>query len=928
MTIKTRDVIGYVTLPRILPRLMDLLPDIRMFAGLIAQIFGNVRLLPPGHPFLAPAAYGHFGLKSVLAEAARNLKPELRNIDQYLIYTAFVLGIIILLAQFALVIMLLFVSAANAAIPFVSMFVTVNTPTDIGYLMLDRVFGIPGFFKSCYDPVINAMYSGPGGACYGFIAPNAFPTPFQRGLQALFKFYSNAMLIVALLIVVYYFFALLVESVGTGVPLGRRFQSFYTPIRLVLAVMLMLPLAYGYNTGQYMTLIIAKWGSSFATNSWLVFNNKTGDNPLGLQVQNLAAKPRTQDMTSVINFMYLVKACQAAYAIAYDGTIPIQPYFVPSAASGPVNATLMSSSSSFSSTLNLFKKSNISIVFGHQSADYSKYPGEVKPYCGQITIPVQSYTVTGVPDIYAVHFNFIRNLWYFDDLFTYGAKMAYIVKFADKLNGAPLPSTTIGWDAHNEAPAGTGFYVDLRLNRQAAFNADMNSAIATVRSTYNSQLAMDQAILNLGWGGAGLWFNKVASFNGAMTDAVFVMPTPTKYPLVMEFVRQKKSGQESGDSYKDRFSLTTSHKSSKSLSIDDFASGEGLNDPATDMNIASLLDVIYKTIANSETTAKPQMISNKSPLKAFVGFIFGETGLFDLMGNDEVFPLARMAMLGRSIIDKTIVMIGGGALLMGAGGLIGGLNEAAGGATAAVGDAILGMAMMSLSVGFILYYLIPFFPFIYFFMAVGRWVKAIFEAMVGVPLWALAHLRLGGDGIAGPAAAQGYLMLLEIALRPIFTLFGLLAALTVFAALAATLDTIFALLVYNVGGFDLTNLSSKPAASGFAETARESLDELFYTVFYAIILYMMAMACFKLIDLIPSKVMRYLGASVQTFGDRAGDPAENLVQYVAYAGHEIGDEMKGIVTGLSGGLGKAGGAGIKAARASSKMAEKMRDTNP
>ena len=61
-----------------------------------------------------------------------------------------------------------------------------------------------------------------------------------------------------------------------------------------------------------------------------------------------------------------------------------------------------------------------------------------------------------------------------------------------------------------------------------------------------------------------------------------------------------------------------------------------------------------------------------------------------------------------------------------------------------------------------LFYIIPFMPFIYFFFAVGTWVKAIFEAMVGVPLWALAHIRIDGQGLPGDAAMNGYYLLLEI----------------------------------------------------------------------------------------------------------------------------------------------------------------------
>ena len=63
--------------------------------------------------------------------------------------------------------------------------------------------------------------------------------------------------------------------------------------------------------------------------------------------------------------------------------------------------------------------------------------------------------------------------------------------------------------------------------------------------------------------------------------------------------------------------------------------------------------------------------------------------------------------------------------------------------------------MITLTVGFILYYILPFLPFLYFFFAASAWITAIFEAMIGVPLWALAHLRVDGEGIPGPGATSG-----------------------------------------------------------------------------------------------------------------------------------------------------------------------------
>lgn len=56
------------------------------------------------------------------------------------------------------------------------------------------------------------------------------------------------------------------------------------------------------------------------------------------------------------------------------------------------------------------------------------------------------------------------------------------------------------------------------------------------------------------------------------------------------------------------------------------------------------------------------------------------------------------------------------------------------------------IAGIALTVGVFLAYFLPIIPFMYFSFAVISWVLEIFEAIVAMPLWALAHLRIDGEG--------------------------------------------------------------------------------------------------------------------------------------------------------------------------------------
>jgi conjugal transfer/type IV secretion protein DotA/TraY len=318
-----------------------------------------------------------------------------------------------------------------------------------------------------------------------------------------------------------------------------------------------------------------------------------------------------------------------------------------------------------------------------------------------------------------------------------------------------------------------------------------------------------------------------------------------------------------------------------------------------------------------------QLVTNASILKQppsgnvfgdLINNLFGLDGLFNMRNktNDSAHPLAQLVGVGKSLIEASIRNLGAGAVigLFGAGGSfltnasIGSGLDGIFGVSNAVSGLLFSIATITLTAGFLLYYVVPFLPFLYFFFAVGNWLKGVFEAMVGVPLWALAHLRIDGNGLPGEAAINGYFMLFEIFLRPILIVFGLLASVTIFAAMGAVLNDVYDTVVGNLTG-----------ANPGSASRTSAVDRLFYTIMYAVIMYMMALSSFKLIDLIPNQIMRWMGTNVSTFSDQAGDPAQTLTQYTAIAGSQIvGQVTQGTQSFIQGlqGAGKSAGGAIKA----------------
>ncbi len=883
--------VRYAALPGIIPRVLELRLNTRYLAYLMALIFSIVRLLPPTHPYVSVVNMGRFGLRQVLGAASHNLKGGFRNIDQYIIFGGFLLGIVLLVLQFVLLFAAIAIHGANAAgylSDFGSLFHTPHPASDVAFMMLDSVFQIPGFFNSMLGPPTDNDI-----------------TFFARGLHQLFAFYSRGMLLVAVLIIMYYFFVVIVETAQTGDPFGERFDSIYVPIRLILALVLLVPTYHGLNSGQYLTLQVAKWGSSMATNAWLIHNNVIlnnpygvgTNNPLGFTTQEMVVYPKIEDIGSIVTFYQLASACRAAYKYQYsdigDSNNPkdIQAYFVkPASSIGPSDSQPVASQS-FSTMMTFFQGASFKIVFGEKNPTfYTKYDGNVKPYCGSMTLQIDAVDYDGARDLYETYYDYVLTLlWDDPDIIAYGDRTALIYfKERGGANGAcgitpsrdwASPCAMSGSTCKCEQ-AGSGFNNDLKIDYQALFEVTMDSAITTVRASSPDQLKITNTILDLGWGGAGVWFNRLAEYNGAMVTAALKVPQPSAFPAVMEWVMRQKIKNQPGTISSDRFSPNLKEGDT----VDDFWQQASLDVPAVDMGIAKFLDQTYRQLNAGDLTQDASTRLGKNPLVNVINSLFGLTGLYEMKRNVDVNPISRLAALGKGLIEKSITYLGGGLVMTGVGGIMGAFDKNFSQGLSALTGVVTGIGFSALTVGIVFFYIVPMMPFLYFFFALCRWVKGIFEAMVGVPLWALAHLKIDGEGIPAQAASNGYYLLLEIMIRPILTLFGLIVGFAIFTALVSGLDTIFSLVVSNVGGYNPYEADGVTLDASMVEAARSAVDEFVYTVFYCIIIYLIGTASFKLIDQLPNSILRFTGAGVASFGDQTPNLTNEMVGKIALGG--------------------------------------------
>lgn len=103
-----------------------------------------------------------------------------------------------------------------------------------------------------------------------------------------------------------------------------------------------------------------------------------------------------------------------------------------------------------------------------------------------------------------------------------------------------------------------------------------------------------------------------------------------------------------------------------------------------------------------------------------------------------------------------------------------------GGAATTLGT-IIGPALLALmALGSTMSFVLPLMPSIIWVLAILSFIIVIIEAIFAAPLWAIAHLSMGGQGFVSAHARRGYVLLLSLLLTPVLMVFGLVVGMIIF----------------------------------------------------------------------------------------------------------------------------------------------------
>lgn len=903
MNITKKDIFRYTLTPQIIPRLREIFGSgFGLVAYFIALVYSAVKLLPENHPYAQPINIGRFGIRHVVAEASNNLVIDIKNIDQVILFITIIFGLVIGFVQIVLFIGALFMQPMLAQASF---FASPNPQQDLAHIMMDLVFGVPGVFDSCVSTAVSS-----GAACLDtkgnviesiskLTAEATWPFPIHHALHQMLAVYSMGLMVVGAIITSYFVFTVVAETAQTGTPFGKRYNKVWAPIRIIVAFGLLMPISHGLNSGQYIVLYAAKLGSGFASNGWSLFNNTLTNEYLG-QTTDLVSEPSPPEIGALMQFMFTAQTCMEIYNADKPSDTSktfhsARPYLVKNAFNA-TNFKKIKADTTYEEMISFADgDQNVALRFGsHNPEKYTRYKGNVSRDCGEMTIrltnSVTPTTSVGTASpVYDGTEVMQRYYWFI---------VTEMLVFMDGTPGGSGANADYPWAfATGDQDKNPSRYdiPEFKSDLYKFYQGDLKKALvgpidsfelkdaigetpAIPAQAASGKWAIEKHLLDKGWASAGVWYNRVAELNGEVTSAVFNIPTVAHYPIVMEEVYEQKKLNNQNIIVESRFEPET-------LANDKAMELTTMGDNS-ELKAGRLWDAfkIWNDISGS--------IKAKSTGNAFydtIHAVLGTQGLYDMRNNPTTHPLAQLTGIGRSLVESAINNIG--YSVIGAGfGAIGNLfSNTIGDAANVIISFVISITMVSLTIGFILFYIVPFLPFIYFFFAVGGWIKGVFEALIGTPLWALAHIRIDGNGLPGQSAAQGYYLIFEIFIRPILTVFGLLASISIFSATVYVLNDIWGLVTSNLAGHDPAS-----AAPGLnMEFFRGSIDQFFYTIVYAIVVYMMGMSSFKLIDMIPNQILRWMGSSASTFNDTREDPAAGMVSTAYIGSDQVLGQMEG-----------------------------------
>lgn len=84
-----------------------------------------------------------------------------------------------------------------------------------------------------------------------------------------------------------------------------------------------------------------------------------------------------------------------------------------------------------------------------------------------------------------------------------------------------------------------------------------------------------------------------------------------------------------------------------------------------------------------------------------------------------------------------------------------------------------------IAAGMVLAFGVPYYPFLMWLVAIATWFILCLETWIAAPLWGATHMEVSGEGFAGTRARQGYFLFFGVLIRPALMVFSFVISVVV-----------------------------------------------------------------------------------------------------------------------------------------------------
>lgn len=566
------------------------------------------------------------------------------------------------------------------------------------------------------------------------------------------------------------------QTAHDGEILGKRWSSLWAPIRLVAGAGSMLPVVGGYCFAQVVMATAACWGIGLGNYVWGKVVDQTFQQGLPLAP---VQPPRSLEH---IRAMVEIQACKHYLnnrATVLRETVPAVTLsarrLVLDEAPASTVSTMPFTAIGVHQLPDAIKLNSVADIAGVKgraiwTTEPAGEPGKRRnkwgaEICGKIEMPTMVGGNPLLEPILRAHIERIDQMLV--DVDAYASWFA-MVPFANggrmRVELPPVESLAQIVESHD------------RALMEAA-----SSVMREVRSSSHKAQSLRQAMARDGWTGAGSYYQVISRLNGEYLGAMTLQPKVT-LPDWGELVGERYIGQDAGEvkMVMDRFFADIAPELKKGI-----RGGSSYSDYGKVKTTVSRADGPSGTMILESTRHSIEDPGSSGVTGAFIGTL---NWLASSDGRQMwADPLGGLVAIGHSLLMPAEIALGAAVVMSGAsllGGYFGTVGKlVAGGASKLAGE-LGGLATFVIVLfgfsGAFLAYVLPLLPLISWILAVAYFIVLVAKAVIFATIWAVAHLRMEGDGIAGQAAEGGYETLLNVFLWPVLSIGGLLIGSAIF----------------------------------------------------------------------------------------------------------------------------------------------------